>query len=255
ERCWMIGLSAIYVCVGVLLMDLMNPTPDKASEDLIKVFFTSSHTVIAAFRATHYKRFRQWGLLGGGAAILFALYAFVQEITLTYKGPAGEMSLGELFHWIGRAFLPNQYGLAVFAGLLLVAVPVAFVAAMYFYRDRAPLLITLALFIAMPLHSGLSHWFGSEQRKHWFGYWYGHDMFTPPFGIYPEMTRDAILFGGTDPGRFCPTYMIFCDSFIPHKDQPAEDQHFDRRDIYLITQNALIDGPYLDYIRAQYFRS
>ncbi len=266
ERCWMIGLSAIYVCVGVLLMDLMNPTPDKASEDLIKVFFTSSHTVIAAFSgygfaliaaymATHYKRFRQWGLLGGGAAILFALYAFVQEITLTYKGPAGEMSLGELFHWIGRAFLPNQYGLAVFAGLLLVAVPVAFVAAMYFYRDRAPLLITLALFIAMPLHSGLSHWFGSEQRKHWFGYWYGHDMFTPPFGIYPEMTRDAILFGGTDPGRFCPTYMIFCDSFIPHKDQPAEDQHFDRRDIYLITQNALIDGPYLDYIRAQYFRS
>ena len=32
--------------------------------------------------------------------------------------------------------------------------------------------------------------------------------------VYPEMTRDAILFGGTDPGRFCPTYMIFCESFI-----------------------------------------
>jgi tetratricopeptide (TPR) repeat protein len=69
------------------------------------------------------------------------------------------------------------------------------------------------------------------------------------------MTKDTILFGGTDPGRFCPTYAIFCDSFIPHDCQPAQDQNFDRRDVYLITQNALADGTYLDYLRAQYFRS
>jgi tetratricopeptide (TPR) repeat protein len=80
-------------------------------------------------------------------------------------------------------------------------------------------------------------------------------MFTPPFGIYPEMTRNSILFGGTDPGRFCPTYMIFCESFIPHNTQPLLDQKFDRRDVYIITQNALADGTYLDYIRSQYFRS
>ena len=80
-------------------------------------------------------------------------------------------------------------------------------------------------------------------------------MFTPPFDIYPEMSRNTILFGGTDPGRFCPTYMIFCESFIPHKDQPLQDQKFDRRDVYLITQNALADGTYLDYLRAQYNRS
>jgi tetratricopeptide (TPR) repeat protein len=69
------------------------------------------------------------------------------------------------------------------------------------------------------------------------------------------MTKDTILFGGTDPGRFCPTYAIYCDSFIPHDCQPAQDQNFDRRDVYLITQNALADGTYLDYLRAQYFRS
>src|SRR5215467_3061681 len=86
-------------------------------------------------------------------------------------------------------------------------------------------------------------------------------MFTPPFKgtdgkpLFPEMTRNAILFGGTDPGRFCPTYMIFCESFTPHRCQPAEDQAFDRRDVYIITQNALADPPYLDYIRAQYNRS
>ena len=56
--------------------------------------------------------------------------------------------------------------------------------------------------------------------------------------IYPEMDRDAVLYGGTDPGRFYPTYMIFCESFIPHDCQQSEDQHFDRRDVYLITQNA-----------------
>jgi cytochrome c-type biogenesis protein CcmH/NrfG len=69
------------------------------------------------------------------------------------------------------------------------------------------------------------------------------------------MAKNAILFGGTDPGRFCPTYMIFCDSFIPHRQQPARDQTFDRRDVYIITQNALADGTYLQYIRAQYNRS
>jgi thioredoxin-like negative regulator of GroEL len=84
-------------------------------------------------------------------------------------------------------------------------------------------------------------------------------MFTPPFKdasgkpLYPEMTRNAILFGGTDPGRFCPTYMIFCESFIPP--EKRRDPKFDRRDVYIITQNALADATYLSYIRAHYNRS
>jgi len=104
----------------------------------------------------------------------------------------------------------------------------------------------------MPAHSILTHWSDNEQRNHWFGYWFGHDMFTPPFKgadgkpLYPEMTKDAVLFGGTDPGRFCPTYMIFCDSFVPHKEQRSKIQKFDRRDVYIITQNALADGTYLN---------
>jgi len=64
------------------------------------------------------------------------------------------------------------------------------------------------------------------------------------------MTKDAVLYGGTDPGRFCPTYTIFCESFTPHDCQPLQDQKFDRRDVYIITQNALADGTYLCYIRA-----
>jgi tetratricopeptide (TPR) repeat protein len=136
----------------------------------------------------------------------------------------------------------------------------------------------IAIFVAMPFKSVISHWSDNEQRGHLFGYWFGHDMFTPPFTapdgklsydaklraeamkgtnaslVYPEMARDAILFGGTDPGRFCPTYMIFCESFVPARCKP-NDPVFDRRDVYIITQNALADQTYLEYIRAQYNRS
>ncbi len=105
----------------------------------------------------------------------------------------------------------------------------------------------------------LAHWEENEQRGHLFGFWYGHDMFTPPFiesdgqPIYPEMSENAILFGGTDPGRFNPTYMIFAESFT----DPAKrrDPDFDRRDVALITQNALADSTYLDTVRAHYQRS
>src|SRR5581483_6785475 len=79
ERTWIIALTAIYLSNGVLLMILMNPTPDRASADLIKVFFASSHAVvavlvgyglamIAAYMAVHYERFRRWGLAGGAIA-------------------------------------------------------------------------------------------------------------------------------------------------------------------------------------------
>ncbi len=214
-------------------------------------------------------------------AVVLAVYCLKDETGKLYFGPAGEISLGQLPHYIGLAFDKDQYGLPVFANLILLAIPICIIGALLVYRQRGPVLIMLCLFAIMPTWSGLSHWYKSEQRNHWFGFWFGHDMFTPPFTdpktgklsydndlrakllkdpanatvIYPEMDRNTILFGGTDPGRFCPTYSIFCDSFIPHRCQPEQDQKFDRRDCYLITQNALADGTYLDYLRAQYNRS
>ncbi len=275
ERAWIIALTALYICLGGLLMMLLNPTPDKASADLIKVFLCSSHTIvacligyglalIAAFMATHYQSFRMWGLAGGAIAVVCAIVFVHKDTGEHYFGPAGPptaLSLGETFHLIGQAFAPKQYGAPIFADLILVALAFAFVVALVLYRQRAPLLLTLGIFAALPLYSALAHWYPSDQRNHWFGYWFGHDMFTPPFNgkdgkpLYPEMTRNAVLFGGTDPGRFCPTYMIFCESFTPHDCQPVMDQKFDRRDVYIITQNALADGTYLCYIRAHYNRS
>ena len=291
ERAWIVLVAGLYPFLGVLLTITLSPTPDRQMADLVKVFFVASHTVVAimigyglaltaAYMATHYQKFRRWGLLGAVAVALpLALYNLKDATGKHFLGLDGDIGWGDLPHWIGQAFVKDQYGLPIFANLILVAGALVFIVALAVYRQRAPLLITLALFASMPLYSGLSHWFHSEQHNHWFGYWFGHDMFTPPFVgadgrltydakergqaargtnglmVYPEMARDAVLFGGTDPGRFCPTYMIFCESFIPHSCQPVQDQNFDRRDVYIITQNALADNVYLDYIRAQFNRS
>ncbi|MGO9203327.1 MAG: protein O-mannosyl-transferase family [Limisphaerales bacterium] len=273
ERAWLIGIVAIYLCLGILLLILLNPPPDRNAQQLVRVFFTASHTCIAllvgygltltaAFMAAHYDRFRPWGLRGGMAAVGLAALSFTEMTRDTFFGEDSELSLPRLLAFVGKVFSdPNQYGLPVYAGLILLGLTLVFVGALLFYRRRAPLGITLVLFAMMPAHSILTHWSDNEQRNHWFGYWYGHDMFSPPFQgadhqpLYPSMARDAILFGGTDAGRFCPTYMIFCESFIPHHCQPAEDRTFDRRDVYIITQNALADPPYLNYIRAQYNHS
>jgi hypothetical protein len=367
ERAWIIALVGVFLCIGGLLMILMNPQPERQSADLIRVFFTSSHAIIAimigygfaltaAYIATHYQRFRAAALMVGAAAVAPALIAFYEGVNNTFYGGlafvpyqyvlliflllAGALTLtaqaartlqklnsaspetgGQAVNapiasdrrWfliyaasavvllclslafvffredslsptqitaaLSLVFAPEQYSLPAIAGSLVLGIVVAFLASLFVYRQRAPLAITLGSIALMPLASGLSHWASSEQRHHWFGYWFGHDMFKPPvIGpdgkmtydarvreemmkgpngnlVYPEMDRNTILYGGTDPGRFNPTYMIFCDSFIPDSCKPEADSVFDRRDVYLITQNALADFTYLDYLRAQYFRS
>ena len=314
ERNWIIGITAIYLFISVILVIMLNVSADRSTAELNKVFFTASHaifamligygiTILAAYVATHYEKIRNWCFIGAGVALVLALYCLVNAIGKLYFGPNGQLQvawlpgrnwggwgflafgpggqfgISDIPHCIMQAFAKDQFGLPVFANLILVALPIIFLVALQIYRTRGPVTILLALFCITPLCSGLSHWYKCEQRNHWFGYWFGHDMFTPPFMdngnlsydntkraellkdpkeaklIYPEMTRDAILFGGTDPGRFCPTYIIFCESFIPHMCQPKQDQKFDRRDVYIITQNALADGTYLDYLRSQYFRS
>jgi len=81
----------------------------------------------------------------------------------------------------------------------------------------------------------------STQRGHWFGWMYGHDMLV-------DLPKDSFVFGGTDPGRFVPTYMVFGESFEKSK----RDPNFDRRDLYIVTQNALADTFYNRYIRSHY---
>ena len=326
ERVWVIGMVAIYTCIGPFLVLLLNFSPDRTSIGIAAPLFATGHvfismfaayglTIIAAYLATQYEGMRKWLLVGGLCALDFALftvaancqtlignlddeivarYGFLKmacwilaAITIVILRKNGlqndrllsfglpslfvlcsfgltiatilqdQLSLNgfiNFFHNLAQAFHPYQYGLPIYAGLIFLGAALIFLCSVWGFRRKAPLGIALAIFAAIPSYSVLTHWSGSEQRNHWFGYWFGHDMFTPPFGVYPEMTRNTILFGGTDPGRFVPTYMIFCESFVPPGCKPM-DPDFNRRDVYLITQNALADGTYLEYLRAQYFRS
>jgi tetratricopeptide (TPR) repeat protein len=110
-----------------------------------------------------------------------------------------------------------------------------------------------ALFLSLlPLWSNFD---GCSQAGHWFGYHYGADMMRP-------MDRNAVYFGGSDPGRFVPTYMAFVESqqddrwkadwSVYPKETVARGSAFDRRDVTVITQNALCDTYYASYIRDQY---
>ncbi|HTI71631.1 MAG TPA: DUF2723 domain-containing protein, partial [Candidatus Limnocylindria bacterium] len=254
EQQWIVGMAAIYLCLAVLLTSLLNPSLDISGKKLVKVFFTSSHVFIAmasgygialigALLVKRYKETRLYLLIGAAVVCAFNLYQFAATWTST-----------ELF--LSRA-----------ADLVSLLLSVIFVLAIWISTSRGPLTVALCLFSLMPLDTIMSHWTDNEQSRHYFGFWFGHDMFEPgvdtsaapapkdktgkPF--YQPMARDAVLFGGTDPGRFCPTYMIFDESFIEPADR--RDPKFDRRDVYLITQNALADNTYLDYIRAHYNRS
>ncbi len=238
EKAWMIGLTAIYLCLAFLLLILLNPGIDRQAKEQTRVFFTASHLIIAIWVgygltligglvATQYEAFRKQLLIGAAVAVGFSLYAL--------------MSLKTQF-FIDRVNALFFLGLTVFLAVLF-----------FMARTKIPRLLLLGAFACIPIWSVMGHWAENEQRGHLFGYYFGHDMFTPPFDVYPKMPKDSIIFGGTDPGRFCPTYMIFCEGFIPP--EKRRDPEFDRRDCYLITQNALADGTYLSYIRAHYNRS
>jgi tetratricopeptide (TPR) repeat protein len=98
-----------------------------------------------------------------------------------------------------------------------------------------------ALFLSLlPLWSNFD---GCSQAGHWFGYDYGADMMRP-------MDKNAVYFGGTDPGRFVPTFMAFVES--QQDNRWKREPTFDRRDVTVITQNALCDTYYAKYIRDQY---
>ena len=263
ERAWLAGLTTVFLFLSLMLIYLLNPPPDRQSQQLNKVFFTASYVPITM-------------LVGYGLAMLGAAaaanYAMFRRVLLTVSSLAGAVA------WYAHSINDVQFPLAIFTTQFGIGLAAAFIGLFLVARTRLPIKLLLALYCVLPTHTILSHWGENEQRGHLFGFWFGHDMFIPPFEdakgnlsydkkereaalkdparakfTYPEMTPHTVLYGGTDPGRFCPTYMIFCESFI--KPPQRRNPDFDRRDVYIITQNALADGTYLNYIRSHYNRS
>ncbi len=153
-----------------------------------------------------------------------------QEITIKFFAPAH-----------GFYAMLIGYGIAVLLSLLAWRGPKG--------STIAVAVLGVAL-MALPRVTYTRNWELCNLHGHDFGYLFGYLMFEPGGG-YPPMEKDAVLYGGTDPGRFVPTYMIFCESRVAAKDR-FRNKNFDRSDVYIITQNALADNTYMSYIRDHY---
>jgi len=162
--------------------------------------------------------------------IAFCLSAFLQALSWNngYDNPGWDMqyqyvSLGYVFF-----IMLASFGGAIAFARLEKAVPLA--------RWGV-----LGLVVATTIYTFIVSLPVSSQRGHWFGWMFGHDMLV-------DLPKDSFVFGGTDPGRFVPTYMVFGESF----EKTKRDPNFDRRDLYIVTQNALADTFYNRYIRSHY---
>ncbi|MCE9587325.1 MAG: DUF2723 domain-containing protein [Verrucomicrobia bacterium] len=160
----------------------------------------------------------------------FCLSAFLQPISF----PLGYDNAG----WGSQK--PWQ-GLCYGFFLLIAGLGAAAVIAQSRRWERINRWIIPALATATALYTLVLCYPKSDQHGHWFGWMYGHDMLV-------DLPKDSFVFGGTDPGRFVPTYMVFGESF----EKTKRDPNFDRRDLYIVTQNALADTFYNRYIRSHY---
>jgi len=144
-----IGLSSIYLCIAVLLVILLNVSADRSSSDLNKVFFTASHALFAImigygltllppiwpsimteFGAGDFRRHRA-GDFG------FIVSQRCDRKTLLRAPPAWS-AFPSCRTGSKQAFAKDQYGLPVFANLILVAMPIVFIGALAAYPQNAP---------------------------------------------------------------------------------------------------------------------
>ncbi len=151
------------------------------------------------------------------------------------------------------------YALWIGYGLILALSYIAQKFGRHSGLPQAALALTLLLPLAPVWHNATNEhlikvYGGADQHGQDFGWQFGNyqlrgaeaileelcpDEEPPPNPEFPEaMTQDAIFFGGTDPGRFVPTYMIYSARV--------------REDVYLITQNALADNTYMAVMRDLY---
>ena len=214
---WLIATVSAFLVMSVLLIVLANPKGDLQDTFIQKVKFISSHGLFAIWIG--------YGLVFGLA------------------------TLDTLVVWLSRRRAGDVAGVPAPAS----AAPLASLAM------GGALLVTLALPL-IPIHQNYTNerlvfeFGGAEQNGHDYGWQFGNyqlrgaeavteeldaDEEPLPNPAYPPaMGTNAIFFGGTDPGRFVPTYMIYSARV--------------REDVFLITQNALADNTYMSVMRDLY---
>ena len=218
---WMVAAAACFLMMSGLLILLANVKGDVQDGFIQKVKFISSHAMIALWIG--------YGLVFAAAV---GLRFFQRKAASVLPSDGVEQRLAS-------RRIRRSGGIVVAA---CVAALTILVCAVYpivqNYTDER-----------MVFELG-----GNEQNGHTFGWQFGayqlegakaiNDQIVAdeeplPDPTYPPaMDKFSIFFGGTDPGRFVPTYMIYSANYRP--------------DVYLITQNALADDTYMSVQRDLY---
>lgn len=201
---WLIATSAGFLVMSVLLVALANIKGDLQDAFIQKVKFISSHGLFALW-------------IGYG---------------LTFGLVIAHRVWGRLFGSIEGMRKFRLFALSAM-GICVALIPI--------YENYNNKWLVFAMS-------------GAEQNDHDFGWQFGNyqlrgadaiseeldaDEEPLPNPLFPEeMGTNAVFFGGTDPGRFVPTYMIYSAQVRP--------------DVFLITQNALADNTYMSTMRDLY---
>ena len=212
---WLAGIGSCFLVMSVLLIALANTKGDVQDGFIQKVKFISSHGMFALWIG--------YGLVFGAK---FAVLLWNRFINRLHNADA---SSGD-----GVCRVPRW--LVYVLSFLMLSTALIPIYENY-TNDR----------LVFELGS-------AEQNGHTFGWQFGAwqldgaeeirdellaDEEPLPNPLWPEsMEPHSIFFGGTDPGRFVPTYMIYSANFRP--------------DVYLITQNALADDTYMSVERDLY---
>lgn len=193
--------------------------------------------------------------------LIVSLVGFISMTTIFIVFQYPNLDIQTLF--IGRVQYIQAH--AIFA--LWIGYGAMFLIAMldtFSKRRRDVVLASLLVLLLLPLVPVLRNAYDRElidktgsadQQGHDFGWQFGYYQLMGAEGILEELTPEermsypdpdypaamgtnAVFFGGTDPGRFVPTYMIYSADVRP--------------DVYLITQNALADSTYMNIMRDLY---
>ena len=227
---WLLTTLVAFVGVGILFIILQNPKIDMQTLFIARVQYIQSHAIFALWIG--------YGLLLTMGFLDTKMALFVRRMAASKNNYTDSQEQG-------GSTIVRMITLTGVAMVLLL-----------------PSLLVVKNYYSKYQESVVG---GSEQNGHDFGWqfgnwqlrgvegikediWYYCDQdqatFDEEWAKYPNpdypppMGTNAIFFGGTDPGRFVPTYMIYCPQV--------------RADVYLITQNALADNTYMAVMRDLY---
>lgn len=199
---------------------------------------------------------RRRGLWLRWTAALGGFFLVMSAVLIALANPTGDIQDG----FVQKVKFISSHGIFVLWGGYGLAAVLAFCRSRRIRGLYVPACLLGALLPSVPLAANfldgelVRRMGAAEQTGHDFGWQYGAYMLDGQRAIAAELSPDeeplpdpfwpppmaagALFFGGTDPGRFVPTYMVHAAAFRP--------------DIAVVTQNALADATYLQTVRELY---